>query len=193
MEKAVAFPKRKEISAVLEASKPGDTVAVGGWIKSLRTSKNVSFLHLNDGSTFDSIQVVLEKSLPNYDNVATLLTGASVFVEGAVRESPAKGQRIEIVPSRIDIIGECDASSPVQKAGTSFEFLRTVAHMRPRTNTFGAAFRIRSALAFAVHSFFNERGFVYAHTPILTTSDCEGAGEMFQVTSMDLGDPGMAC
>jgi len=185
----VAFPKRDEISTVLKSSKPGEEVTIGGWIKSLRTSKNVSFLHLNDGSTFDSVQVVLEKSLPNYDSVAALLTGASVFVEGVVRESPAKGQRIEIVPSRIDVIGECDASSPVQKAGTSFEFLRTVAHMRPRTNTFGAAFRMRSALAHAVHAFFNERGFVYAHTPILTTSDCEGAGEMFQVTSMDLGDP----
>jgi len=185
----VAYPKRVEISSVLESFKPGDNVAVSGWIKSLRASKNVAFLHLNDGSTFDSVQVVLEKSLPNYDRVAALLTGASVFVEGQLRESPAKGQRIEIVPSRIDIIGECDAASPVQKAGTSFEFLRTVAHMRPRTNTFGAVFRMRSAMAYAVHSFFKERGFVYAHTPILTTSDCEGAGEMFQVTSLELNDP----
>ncbi|MEJ2111525.1 MAG: asparagine--tRNA ligase [Acidobacteriota bacterium] len=173
---------------VLKSSNPGDPVAVGGWIKSLRTSKNVAFMHLNDGSGFDSIQVVLDSSFENFDRIISLLTGASVFVEGTVRESPAKGQRIEVVPSRIDIIGECDASSPVQKAGTSFEFLRTVAHMRPRTNTFGAVFRMRSALSYAVHSFFNERGFVYAHTPILTTSDCEGAGEMFQVTSLELAN-----
>ncbi len=182
----MAYPKRMEISTILKSSKPGDDVAAGGWIKSLRSSKNVSFLHLNDGSVFDSIQVVIEPSLDNYDRVVSLLTGAGVFVQGQVRESPAKGQRIEIVPSRVEIVGECDDSSPVQKAGTSFEFLRTVAHMRPRTNTFGAVFRVRSALSFAVHSFFNERGFVYVHTPILTTSDCEGAGEMFQVTSMDL-------
>jgi len=173
---------------VLKSSKPGDRVAVGGWIKSLRSSKNVAFMHLNDGSVFDSVQVVLEKTLDNYDRVLTLLTGASVFVEGEVRESPAKGQRVEILPSRVEIVGECDDSSPVQKAGTSFEFLRTVAHMRPRTNTFGAVFRMRSALSYAVHSFFNERGFVYAHTPILTTSDCEGAGEMFQVTSFDMNN-----
>lgn len=185
----MAFPKRNEISDVLESSEPGDSITVGGWIKSLRTSKNVGFMHLNDGSTFDSVQVVLENSLENYDRMVTLLTGASVLVEGQVRESPAKGQRIEIVPSRIEIIGECDASSPVQKAGTSFEFLRTVAHMRPRTNTFGSVYRVRSALSMAVHSFFNERGFVHAHTPILTTSDCEGAGEMFQVTSLELGNP----
>ena len=185
----MAYPKRTDISALLESSKPGDRVAIGGWIKSLRSSKNVAFMHVNDGSAFDSIQVVLEPSLDNYDRIIALLTGASVFVEGQVRESPAKGQRIEIVPSRVEIIGECDDSSPVQKAGTSFEFLRTVAHMRPRTNTFGAVFRMRSALSYAVHSFFNERGFVYVHSPILTTSDCEGAGEMFQVTSLDLNAP----
>jgi asparaginyl-tRNA synthetase len=184
----VTYPKRIEISSVLESSKPGDRVAVSGWIKSLRSSKNVAFMHINDGSAFDSIQIVLETSLDNYDRLLSLLTGASVFVEGRVRESPAKGQRIEIVPSRVEIIGECDGSSPVQKAGTSFEFLRTVAHMRPRTNTFGAVFRMRSALSYAVHSFFNERGFVYVQSPILTTSDCEGAGEMFQVTSLDLNN-----
>jgi asparaginyl-tRNA synthetase len=185
----VAYPKRIEISTILKSSKPGDRVALGGWIKSLRSSKNVAFMHVNDGSSFDSIQVVIDPSLDNYETVASLLTGASVFVDGQVRESPAKGQSIEVVPSRIEILGECDDSSPVQKAGTSFEFLRTVAHMRPRTNTFGAVFRMRSALSHAVHTFFNERGFVYVHSPILTTSDCEGAGEMFQVTALDLNNP----
>ncbi len=174
---------------MLESSQPGDRVVVGGWIKSIRSSKNVAFMQVNDGSVFDSVQVVLEKSLDNYDAIVGLLTGASVLVEGEVRESPAKGQRIEVVPSRVEVIGECEGSSPVQKAGTSFEFLRTVAHMRPRTNTFGAVFRMRSALSYAVHSFFNERGFVYVHSPILTTSDCEGAGELFQVTALDLNDP----
>ncbi len=185
----MAYPKRTDISTVLASAGPGDSVAVGGWVKSLRSSKNVAFMHVNDGSSFDSVQVVLEPSLANYDRVLSLLTGASVFVRGQVRESPAPGQRIEIVPDGIEIVGECDDSSPVQKAGTSFEFLRTVAHMRPRTNTFGAVFRMRSALSYAVHSFFNERGFVYVHTPVLTTSDCEGAGEMFQVTSLDPANP----
>ena len=183
----MAYPERAEVASVLESSQPGDNVVVAGWIKSIRSSKNVAFMHLNDGSVFDSVQVLIEQSLDNYDDIVSLITGASVLVEGQVRESPAKGQRIEILPSRIEIIGKCDDDSPVQKAGTSFEFLRTVAHMRPRTNTFGAVFRMRSALSYAVHSFFNERGFVYAHTPILTTSDCEGAGEMFQVTTLDPG------
>lgn len=184
----MAYPKRTEISSVLESSQPGDSVVLCGWVKSIRSSKNVSFMHVNDGSSFDSVQVVLESSFDDYDRIVSLITGASVLVEGQVRESPAKGQRVEIVPSRVEVIGECDQSSPVQKAGTSFEFLRTVAHMRPRTNTFGAVFRMRSALSYAVHSFFNERGFMYVHSPILTTSDCEGAGDLFQVTALDLND-----
>ncbi|MFH1024591.1 MAG: asparagine--tRNA ligase [Planctomycetota bacterium] len=181
--------KRTEIVKVLDAGKPGDRVTVAGWIKTLRISKNVAFLHLNDGSCFDSLQVVLEPALANFKEVTTQITGASLLVQGELRASPAAGQRVEVVPSAITILGTCDASSPVQKAGTSFEFLRTVAHMRPRTNTFGAMFRVRSVLAAAVHAFFGERGFVYCHSPILTTSDCEGAGAMFQVTMLDMNDP----
>jgi len=133
--------------------------------------------------------VLIEPTLPNYEEVSSQITGASVSVVGTLQASPAKGQDMEIVPSRVEVIGTCDSSSPVQKAGTSFEFLREVAHMRPRTNSLGAMFRVRSKLSYIVHSFFNERGFVHAHTPILTTSDCEGAGEMFQVTTLDMDAP----
>jgi asparaginyl-tRNA synthetase len=181
--------KRDEIKTVLSSGKPGDTVTVAGWIKSLRKSKNVGFMHLNDGSCFDSIQVLIESTLANCEEVSAQITGASMVVTGILQTSPAKGQAVEIVPTQIEVIGSCDSSSPVQKAGTSFEFLREVAHMRPRTNSLGALLRIRSKLSFIVHSFFNERGFVHAHTPILTTSDCEGAGEMFQVTTLDMNTP----
>jgi len=181
--------RRAEIRDVLGSGTPGETVTVAGWIKSLRRSKNVGFMHLNDGSCFDSIQVLIEPTLPNYEEVSSQITGASVSVVGTLQASPAKGQDMEIVPSRVEVIGTCDSSSPVQKAGTSFEFLREVAHMRPRTNSLGAMFRVRSKLSYLVHSFFNERGFVHAHTPILTTSDCEGAGEMFQVTTLDMHAP----
>ena len=177
--------KRLEIKAVLEKGKPGDEVSVAGWIKSVRQSKTMGFLHLNDGSCFASIQVLVGEGLANRDAVLKQLTGASLFVRGILVASQGKGQAIEISPSEIRVLGECDASSPVQKAGTSFEFLRGVAHMRPRTNTFGAVFRMRSELSFAVHQFFRERGFVMCHSPIITTSDCEGAGAMFQVSTLD--------
>ena len=146
-------------------------------------------MHLNDGSCFDSIQVIIDPDLENYEEISNQITGASIEATGVLQESPAKGQAVELIPSSINVIGTCDSSSPVQKAGTSFEFLREVAHMRPRTNSLGAMFRIRSKLSYIVHSFFNERDFVYAHTPILTTSDCEGAGEMFQVTTLDVNNP----
>lgn len=178
--------KRVEIGTVLATSQPGDKVTVAGWIKSIRGSKNLSFVQINDGSHFDSIQIILEPNLENFDEVTSLLTGAALRVDGEIRASEGKGQRIELVPSAVEIVGECDPSSPIQKTRASFEFLRSVAHMRTRTNTFGAVFRMRSELSFAVHKFFNDRGFFYAQTPILTTSDCEGAGEVFQVTTLDL-------
>jgi asparaginyl-tRNA synthetase len=181
--------KRVEIGTVLATSQAGDKITVAGWIKSIRGSKNLSFVQINDGSHFDAIQVILEPTLENFDEVSAQMTGAALAVEGEVRESQGKGQRIEIVPSKIDIVGSCDPSSPIQKSRASFDFLRSVGHMRCRTNTFGAVFRMRSELSFAVHKFFNERGFVYAQTPILTTSDCEGAGEMFQVTTLDMEKP----
>ncbi|MEK7389031.1 MAG: asparagine--tRNA ligase [Elusimicrobiota bacterium] len=181
--------KRSEIKEVLEAGKPGDEVVVAGWIKSVRESKSAAFIHLNDGSTFDSIQVLVPTDFADRGSVLKQITGASLRVAGRLIASEGKGQAIEIAPSSIEILGECDPSSPVQKAGTSFEFLRSVAHMRPRTNTFGAVFRVRSEMSFAVHEFFHSRGFAMCHSPILTTSDCEGAGALFQVTTLDIDKP----
>jgi asparaginyl-tRNA synthetase len=180
---------RVDIKDVLAKGKAGEEVRIAGWIKSLRQSKTVAFLHLNDGSTFDSIQVLIPEAFANRDAILKQITGASLAVKGKLVASQGKGQSLELEPSSVEILGECDASSPVQKAGTSYEFLRDVAHMRPRTNTFGAVFRMRSELAFAVHEFFRNRGFVVAHTPILSTSDCEGAGAIFQVTTMDIEKP----
>ena len=180
---------RNEIKDVLAKAKAGDAVAVAGWIKSVRESKSVGFVHLNDGSTFDSLQVVVPESFAGREKILKQITGAALYVKGTLVASPGKGQALDLEPSSIEILGECDASSPVQKAGTSFEFLRGVAHMRPRTNTFGAVFRTRAELSFAVHDFFRARGFVMCHSPILTTSDCEGAGAMFQVSTLDLEKP----
>ncbi len=181
--------RRSEIKEVLANGKPGDEVTVGGWIKSVRESKSVGFVHLNDGSTFDSIQVLVPAGLANRAEVLRQITGACLLVKGRLAASQGKGQALEIEPAAIEILGECDASSPVQKAGTSFEFLRGVAHMRPRTNTFGAVFRVRSELAFGVHQFFRDRGYSLCHSPILSTSDCEGAGALFQATTIDLENP----
>ncbi|MDP3544177.1 MAG: asparagine--tRNA ligase, partial [Elusimicrobiota bacterium] len=181
--------KRSEIKAVLETGKADDVVTVAGWIKSVRESKSVGFIHLNDGSTFDSVQVLVPAEFPGREGILKQITGASLAVTGKLIPSQGKGQALELEPSSIEVLGECDPSSPVQKAGTSFEFLRGVAHMRPRTNTFGAVFRVRSEMSFAVHEFFRSRGFVMCHSPILTTSDCEGAGAMFQVTTLDAEKP----
>ncbi|MCM2304571.1 MAG: asparagine--tRNA ligase [Elusimicrobia bacterium] len=181
--------KRSEIKAVLETGKAGDVVTVAGWIKSVRESKSVGFIHLNDGSTFDSIQVLVPAEFAGREKILKQITGASLAVSGKLIASQGKGQALELEPSSIEILGECDPSSPVQKAGTSFEFLRGVAHMRPRTNTFGAVFRVRSEMAYAVNTFFHSRGFVMCHSPILTTSDCEGAGAMFQVSTLDPEKP----
>ena len=181
--------KRSEIKDVLATGKAGDSVTVAGWIKSVRESKSVGFIHLNDGSTFESIQVLVPSDFIGRERILKQITGASLAVTGKLIASQGKGQSLELEPSSIEVLGECDPSSPVQKAGTSFEFLRGVAHMRPRTNTFGAVFRVRSEMSFAVHEFFRSRGFVMCHSPILTTSDCEGAGAMFQVSTLDAEKP----
>lgn len=180
---------RMEIRSVLEKGKPGEEVTIAGWVKSIRESKSVGFIHMNDGSCFDSLQIVMANGLVNRDAVMKQITGASLLVKGKLIASQGKGQAVELEPSAIEVLGECDATSPVQKAGTSFEFLREVAHMRPRTNTFGAVFRLRSEISFAVHEFFRKKGFVMCHSPILTTSDCEGAGAMFQVTTLNMEKP----
>ncbi|KKP24547.1 MAG: Asparagine-tRNA ligase [candidate division TM6 bacterium GW2011_GWF2_28_16] len=166
-----------------------DTIlTVMGWIKSSRTSKNFSFIELNDGSCFNSLQIIIDANINNYENIITKLsTGASISVAGKLVKSPGKEQSFELQAQTIEILGECDPEKyPLQKKKHSFEFLREIAHLRARTNTFGAVARVRSALAFATHQFFQDNGFLYIHTPIITAADCEGAGEMFKVTTLDL-------
>lgn len=162
------------------------TVVIKGWLRSLRKSKKFSFLVLNDGTTQNSLQIIIDADLEGYEKVTSLLAGSSVRIEGLIVASQGKNQTIEMQGKAVKIYGEVDDSYPLQKKATSLEFLREKAHLRIRTNTFGAVFRIRHALSFATHEFFNDQGFKYLHTPIITGSDCEGAGEMFQVTTMDL-------
>lgn len=163
-------------------------VAIRGWIKTVRNQKNCTFIELNDGSVFSNIQVVIDPSMKDYETViANAATGASISVVGMVVASPGDQQKIEIHAQECTIIGRADAESyPLQKKRHSFEFLRTIAHLRPRTNTFGAVARVRNALAFGTHQFFQNRDFLYIQTPIITGADCEGAGKMFQVTTLDL-------
>lgn len=158
---------------------------VNGWVRSLRDSKTFGFIELNDGSYLKNLQIVFEEHLENFAEITKISTGSSIAVEGKLVESQGK-QAFELQASKVTLIGAADESFPLQKKRHSFEYLRTIAHLRPRTNTFSAVFRVRSLLSFAIHQFFNQRGFVRAHTPILTASDAEGAGEMFQVTTLDL-------
>ena len=181
--------KRTRIAKVMASEDIGSVFTVMGWVRTKRESKGgFCFIEVNDGSCLASLQVIAGEHLPNYrDDVARLQTGCSVRVKGSLVSSPAKGQRVELKAEEIDVLGWADPERyPLQKKRHSFEFLRTIAHLRPRTNTFGAVARVRNALSFAVHTFFQERGFVYVHTPIITGSDCEGAGEMFRVTTLNL-------
>src|SRR5947207_3539914 len=161
------------------------SILVQGWVRTRRDSKDFSFIELNDGSSLRNLQIIAKNSLANYADVQKLMTGASIKVDGAVVASQGKGQKWELVADKIDIVGVADDSYPLQKKGHTPEFLREIAHLRPRSNLFGSVFRVRSRLAFAIHEFFQERGFVYVHTPIITGSDCEGAGELFRVTTLD--------
>jgi asparaginyl-tRNA synthetase len=181
--------KRMRIKDILSEGIVGAEVFVKGWIRTIRVGKNVAFLALNDGSSMAGIQVVAEPALPNYPEICGLGTGSSVMVTGRLTESPASGQRYELHAAHVAITGQSDESYPLQKKRHSFEYLRTIAHLRPRTNTFGAVFRVRSSIAQAIHRFFAERGFLYVHTPIITANDCEGAGEMFRVTTLDIQSP----
>lgn len=167
----------------------GKDVRLGGWVRSVRSSRDVGFMVLNDGTFFKSVQVVFEERLENFDTLVKLPIGSSVVVSGRVVESPGQKQDFEIKADSIAIVGLADLDFPIQKKRHSFEFLRTIAHLRPRTNTYTAVFRVRSLLAYAIHKFFVDRGFVYVHTPIITGSDCEGAGEMFRVTTLDAENP----
>src|SRR2546421_6602816 len=173
----------------LNQTAPVAQILVQGWVRTRRDSKDFSFIELNDGSCLRNLQVIAKNTLPNYAAVQHLSTGASIVVRGALVASQGKGQNWEVVAEKIEIVGASDDSYPLQKKGHTPEFLREIAHLRPRSNLFGAVFRVRSRLAFAIHQFFQERGFVYVHTPIITGSDCEGAGELFRVTSIDAKNP----
>src|SRR5687767_8083874 len=165
----------------------GKEVRLQGWVRTRRDSKGgFSFLELNDGSCMANVQVLAEGKLPNYESeVKKLGVGASVTVEGTVQKSPAKGQATEVLASSVTVHGWADQESyPIQKKGATFEFLRTVGHLRPRTNTFGAIARVRNCVSKSIHDFFQEQGFLYIQTPVITASDCEGAGELFKVTTL---------
>jgi asparaginyl-tRNA synthetase len=172
------------IKRLLAATEPQETVTVKGWVRTRRDSKGFSFLELNDGSCLANVQVVVDAGTPGSEHLPHLATGASAVIEGKLVASPAAGQKWELRATHLELVGPADATYPLQKKGHTAEFLRTIAHLRPRSNLYGAIFRIRSRLAFAVHQFFQERDFVYVHTPIITASDCEGAGEMFRVTAL---------
>ena len=179
---------RTRIVDLLQRTDFGAMVNVKGWVRTRRGSKQVNFIALNDGSTIKNIQIVVD--LANFDEemLKKITTGACLSINGELVQSVGAGQAAEIQAREIEVLGECDNTYPLQKKGHSMEFLREIAHLRPRTNTFGAVYRIRHNMAIAIHQFFHERGFFYFHTPIITASDCEGAGQMFQVTTMNLYD-----
>ena len=180
---------RKKVKDLLR-TEPGEDVLAKGWVRTKRGNKNVSFIALNDGSTINNIQIVVDTASFDEDLLKRITTGACIGVTGKLVASQGSGQAVEIQAKEITLYGEADPNTyPLQKKGHSMEFLRSIAHLRPRTNTFGAVLRIRHAMAFAIHKYFNDKGFVYLHTPLITASDCEGAGQMFQVTTLDLNNP----
>src|SRR5690554_5568291 len=181
--------KRIKVKDLLQSSEYGKEVLAKGWVRTKRGNKSVAFIALNDGSTIHNIQIVAD--IANFDEttIKRISTGACIGVHGTLVESQGQGQSVEIHAQAIEVYGEADPETyPLQKKGHSLEFLREIAHLRPRTNTFGAVFRMRHAMAFAIHQFFNERRFFYWHSPLITASDAEGAGEMFQVTTLDLNN-----
>ncbi len=180
---------RKSVKHLLASESAESSVELSGWVRTRRDSKEFSFVELNDGSCLQGIQVIIDAGISGSDQVPKMNTGASVSVVGELVESPGKGQSWEVRATEVSLLGEAPEDFPLQKKGHSPEFLRSIAHLRPRTNLYGAVFRMRSRLAYAVHRFFNEREFTYVHTPIITASDCEGAGEMFRVTTNPTGKP----
>lgn len=166
----------------------GKEVTTGGWVRSIRASKTFGFIVVNDGTFFEPIQVVYSDALDNFEEISKLNVGAAVIVKGTLVATPEAKQPFEIQASSVEVEGASTGDYPLQKKRHSFEYLRTISHLRPRTNTFQAVFRVRSLIAYAIHKFFQEREFVYVHTPLITGSDCEGAGEMFQVTTLDLNN-----
>lgn len=180
---------RLRIKEILATVPTSQEVVVKGWVRTKRGNKSIVFIAMNDGSTINNIQIVVD--VVNFDEeiLKSITTGACLSVTGLLVESAGSGQPVEVQASNIEIYGTCDSSYPLQKKGHSLEFLREIAYLRPRTNTFGAVLRIRHAMAFAIHKFYNENGFKYIHTPIITASDCEGAGEMFNVSTLDMNNP----
>ena len=172
-----------------EALQKEGSLKVAGWVRTVRDSKTFGFIEKNDGTFFKSLQIVFEDSLDNFKEIAKLGVGSAIIVEGNLVLTPNQKQPFEVKATNIEVEGESPAEYPLQKKRHSFEFLRQIAHLRPRTNTFGAVFRVRSLAAYAIHKFFQDRHFVYAHTPLITASDCEGAGEMFRVTTLDPANP----
>lgn len=181
--------KRSKIFRLLKSNTPIDNVLIKGWVRTRRDSSGFSFLEVNDGSCLQNMQVVANNSLSNYKEIKRITTGSAVAITGKLIESPGKGQKWEIQADKVEILSLALASYPLQKKRHSDEYLRTIAHLRPRTNKYGALFRIRSELSYAIHKFFRDKGFKYIHSPIITGSDCEGAGELFKVTTLDPVNP----
>ena len=178
--------KRTRIVHLLDTDSPTDDVLIQGWIRTRRDSKGFSFIEVNDGSCLKNMQVIADSSIDNYESITKLSTGSAVSITGKLVPSQGAGQKWEIQAKQVDIVSIAPETYPLQKKRHTDEFLRSIAHLRPRTNKYGAAFRIRSEMAYAIHHFFREKGFRYIHTPIITGSDCEGAGELFRVTALDL-------
>ncbi len=180
---------RTIITQLLSRGETGGTYAIAGWVRSVRVSKGIAFILINDGSNLAGIQVVAEEQSTAFTEIGGISTGCALKVSGTLVKSPASGQERELRADTISILGPSDEAYPLQKKRHSFEYLREIAHLRPRSNTFGAVFRLRSRLAQAIHRFFGDNGFLYVHTPIITASDCEGAGELFRVTTLDAASP----
>ncbi|MBO5846081.1 MAG: asparagine--tRNA ligase [Bacteroidales bacterium] len=180
--------KRTKVVDLLQRNDYGSMVNAKGWVRTRRGNKQVNFIALNDGSTINNIQIVVDLANFSEESLKDITTGACISVNGELTASPGSGQAVEIQAREIEVLGTCDNTYPLQKKGCTMEYLRSIAHLRPRTNTFGAVLRIRHNMAIAIHQYFHERGFFYFHTPIITASDCEGAGQMFQVTTMNLYD-----
>lgn len=181
--------EKTNVKQLLSSTSYGSQVEVKGWVRSKRGSKDVAFLPINDGSTIKNIQVVVNLANFSEETMKKINTGACICVKGELVQSQGKGQTVEVIAKEIEIYGAFDESYPLQKQGMSLEYLREIAHLRPRTNTFGAVFRVRHAMAYAIHKYFNDNGFFYLHTPIITGSDAEGAGQMFRVTTLDMKNP----
>ncbi len=180
--------EKMSVKSVRKAKAIGKEVFLQGWVRTCRDQKSFCFIELNDGSCFGNIQIVVPSTLTNYADVKKLTSGSSIAVRGAVVQSPGNKQPTEVQAAEIEIYGYAAEDYPIQKKRATFEYLRTIAHLRPRTNSFNAVFRVRNRISYAIHQFFQNEGFTYVHTPLITSSDCEGAGEMFQVTTLNLED-----